>query len=68
MIPLSPSTITSRTWSIVSPTSATRLHRPASAGPAPSTWARTHSDPARVLPAPRPPMMTQVFQAPRGGS
>ena len=68
MIPLSPSTITSRTWSIVSPTKATRLHFPVSSGPAPSTCARTHSDPARVLPAPRPPMMTQVFQAPRGGS
>ena len=39
--------------------------RPASP---PSTCARTHSAPARVLPAPRPPRMTQVVQSPSGGS
>src|SRR5690606_2855847 len=60
--------MTSRAWSIVSPTSATRRARPGSAARAPSTWARTHSAPARVLPAPRPPMTTQVRHAPSGGS
>jgi len=67
-MPLSPNTITSRTWSKVSPTSATRRALPGSSGRAPSTCARTHSAPARVLPAPRPPMITQLFQAPAGGS
>ena len=67
-MPLSPKTITFSTCSSVSPTSATRFDRPGSRGRAPSTSARTHSDPARVLPAPRPPMMIQVFQTPSGGS
>ena len=34
----------------------------------PSTSARTHSAPARVLPAPRPPITTQDFHAPSGGN
>ena len=67
-MPLSPNTITSRTCSIVSPTSATRRERPTSNGREPSTSARTHSAPARVLPAPRPPMTTHVRQSPSGGS
>src|SRR5690606_26817636 len=67
-MPLSPITITSRAWSKVSPTSATRRARPGASGVAPSTWARTHSAPARVLPAPRPPRITQLFQSPAGGS
>ena len=33
-----------------------------------SSGALTHSAPARVLPAPRPPRMTQVVQSPSGGS
>ena len=53
-IPLSPKIMTSRTCSMVSPTSATRLHAPGSSGRLPSTLLRTHSAPARVLPAPRP--------------
>ena len=35
---------------------------------APSTWARTHSAPARVFPAPRPPRITQDRQSPAGGN
>ena len=65
-IPLSPKIITSRTCATVSPTSAIRAQRPASRGPAPSTQLRTHSAPARVLPAPRPPMMIQLRQHPSG--
>ena len=53
--PTAPNTITSRASSSVSPTRATREHAPGSPGFAPSTCARTHSAPARVLPAPRPP-------------
>ena len=50
-----------------------RSGRPGSIAPGrpaspPSTCARTHSAPARVLPAPRPPRMTQVVQSPSGGS
>ena len=41
---------------------------PGSPGLPPSTCARIHSAPARVLPAPRPPRMTQVVQSPSGGS
>ena len=66
--PDSPSTITARTWSMVSPISATRRDRPAESGIAPSTCARIHSAPARVLPAPRPPRITQVCQSPSGSS
>jgi hypothetical protein len=68
MIPDSPNTMTSRAWSIVSPTRATREQRPRSPGRLPSTCARTHSEPARVFPAPRPPRTTQVVQSPPGGS
>jgi len=67
-IPDGPKTITSRAWSSVSPTSATARAAPSSNGPGPSTIDLTHSAPARVLPAPRPPMQTQVRQSPSGGS
>ena len=67
-IPDGPNTITSRACASVSPTRATREQSPASPGPPPSTCARTHSAPARVLPAPRPPRTTQVVQSPSGGS
>ena len=68
MMPDVPNTMTSRAWSIVSPTRATRELVPGSPGLPPSTCARIHSAPARVLPAPRPPRMTQVVQSPSGGS
>ena len=68
MMPDGPNTITSRASSSVSPTRATRELVPGSPGLPPSTCARTHSAPARVLPAPRPPRMTQVVQSPSGGS
>ena len=61
--PLSPSTITARACSIVSPQSAI--------GPPSSGFlarALTHSAPARVLPEPRPPSISQVVQSPSDGS
>ena len=59
--PLAPRTITAIASVIVSPTSAI--------GPIPSVARRrTHSAPARVLPAPRPPSSSQVTQSPGGGN
>jgi hypothetical protein len=55
--PETPSTITSRVSCSVSPTSAMRLAVFASASPL------THSAPARVFPAQRPPRMSQVRQS-----
>ena len=60
--PETPSIITSRTSCSLPPTSAMRCLGEAAS-------ARTHSAPARVLPAPRPPMMSQVTHgAPLGAS
>src|SRR5690554_1115775 len=59
-MPLSPRTMMEIASVTVMPTSAI--------GPMP--WAarlRTHSAPARVLPAPRPPSSSQVVQSPSGG-
>ena len=58
-IPLLPSTITARASSIVAPTSATLRRRP-------DTIECTHSAPARVLPNPRPAIISQVRQSPPG--
>ena len=55
-------------WISFGPIAATRRACPRSCGRAPSTIRRTHSAPARVLPAPRPPRITQVFHSPLGGS
>ncbi len=54
-----PSIITSRTSCSVSPTSAMRAALPLLERDA----ALTHSAPARVLPAPRPPRISQVVQS-----
>jgi hypothetical protein len=54
--------MTSRTSAIVSPTSAMRSARRSAKPTIPPTMALTHSAPARVLPAPRPPTMSQVGQ------
>jgi hypothetical protein len=59
-MPLSPSTITARASPRVAPISAIR--KPGSA----SASSRTHSAPARVLPKPRPAMISQVRQLPAG--
>ena len=67
-IPLSPNTITSRACSIVSPIRPTLRAWPGSRGRDPSTIDLTHSAPARVFPAPRPPKMTQDRQSPSGGN
>ena len=58
-----PSIITSRTSAKVSPT---RAMRPTGLPSAPRPQARllTHSAPARVLPAPRPPRISQTVQGP----
>ena len=61
--PETPSTITSRASCSVSPTSAIGP----SAASLPLASFRTHSAPARVLPAPRPPSRSQVVQSPSGG-
>jgi hypothetical protein len=61
-MPLSPSTITARAPRSVAPTRAMRASFRLSA------IERTHSAPARVLPKPRPPMISQVRQSPSGGS
>ena len=60
--PDTPSIITRRTSWIVSPTSAMRRARTEPSGLRPSALARTHSAPARVLPAPRPPMTSHTRQ------
>src|SRR5262245_30464780 len=60
--PLGPSIITSRTSCSVGPMRATRLT------PRRSTRSRTHSAPARVFPAPRPPIISHTRQSPSGGS
>src|ERR1043166_2029361 len=60
--PETPSIITVRASEWVAAMSATRLARPVRT---PST---THSAPARVLPAPRPPRYSQMRQSPRGGT
>ncbi len=54
--PETPSTMTVRASASVSPISAIRASGSARA------WARTHSAPARVFPAPRPPSINQVVQ------
>jgi hypothetical protein len=61
MMPLSPSTMTSRTSAAVGPTSAIRFL------PLAISW-RTHSAPVRVLPKPRPASRSHVRQSPRGAS
>ena len=58
--PETPSIITSRTSCSVSPTSAMRPTARSVYSRSPSASPRTHSAPARVLPAPRPPRMSQV--------
>jgi hypothetical protein len=60
-MPLSPSTMVSRTSAAVAPTRASRRAAPD------STRRRTHSAAARVLPAPRPMSISQVRQSPSGG-
>ena len=59
--PDSPSTITARASRKVAPISPTRFMRPD------RTPSATHSAPARVLPAPRPPRNSQMRQSPGGG-
>ncbi len=68
-MPLSPNTITSRAWSMRladqrHPPRQARIARPRPLDLRP----RTHSAPARVLPAPRPPSTSQARQSPAGGS
>jgi hypothetical protein len=70
--PETPSIITSRTSCSVSPTSAIRATGWHANGASPSAWQRTHSAPPRVLPAPRPPIISQLshglpFGASSGG-
>jgi hypothetical protein len=67
MIPEMPSIITSRASPKLSATSAMRPSRP-SPGRSPVASACTHSAPARVLPEPRPPIISQVRQSPSGGN
>ena len=59
--PEAPSTITSRASCSVGAISAMRR------APRHSAARRTHSAPARVLPAPRPPKNNQTRQSPVGG-
>ena len=59
--PEGPSIITSRTSPKVGPTKATLRQPPC------RTENRVHSAPARVFPAPRPPMNSHVRQRPFGG-
>jgi hypothetical protein len=58
--PLCPSTITLRASARFAATSAIRASGSASA------MLRTHSAPARVLPKPRPAMISQMRQTPSG--
>ena len=58
--PETPSTITSRTSAAVSPISAMRPSGRIENCARPSASAFTHSAPARVLPAPRPPRISHV--------
>ncbi len=60
-MPETPSTITSRASPSVSATSAIR-------SPGVRASSSTHSAPARVLPAPRPPIISQHRQSPSGGT
>ena len=60
-MPLCPSIMVPRTSRVVAPTRASRLAAPD------STWWRTHSAAARVLPAPRPMRSSQARQPPAGG-
>src|SRR5579883_758890 len=67
-MPDTPSTSTSRQSDVVSPTIAMRLHLPLARGVSPHTIERTHSDPRRVFPNPRPDSTSQIFQSPCGGN
>jgi hypothetical protein len=60
--PLTPSTIARRVSSMLAPTRAMRTPR----RPVASRW--IHSAPARVLPNPRPAIISQVRQPSAGGS
>jgi hypothetical protein len=60
-----PSTITLRASAKVSPISAMRREALRAKSGSPSAMPRTHSAPVRVLPAPRPPSMSQVVQGAR---
>ena len=62
--PDTPSIITARTSASVSPTSAMRACRRWRSAARRAPCARTHSAPARVLPAPRPPRISQVLHGP----
>lgn len=64
--PETPSTMTSRTSAIVSPTRA--MGETGSAPSRPSACALTHSAPVRVLPAPRPPRTSHTVHSPGGAS
>jgi len=59
-MPDGPSIITSRTSASVSPTRAKRPYLRRVKGDSPCTSAFTHSAPSRVLPAPRPPVTSQM--------
>src|SRR5215470_4154923 len=61
-MPLSPSTMMSRASAAVGATNATLLAAPA------DTRLKTNSAPVRVLPQPRPARISQIAQAPGGGS
>jgi len=58
-----PSIMTSRAAAKVSPTSAMRPTGSCVSQPKPEARPITHSAPARVLPAPRPPRTSQVVQS-----
>ena len=62
MMPLSPSTMTSRVSAAVGASNAILPQRPC------SIWLRTHSAPVRVLPNPRPAKSIQMRQSPAGSS
>jgi hypothetical protein len=66
--PDGPSIITSRAAAKVSPTSAMRATGLSVKPRKPPTSALTHSAPVRVLPAPRPPITSQIVQASASGS